>query len=58
MRPRAIQGVPGLNSAATPFDRFKQFARMLATVSKTEADKEMKRDSMRMGRVPKKRKGA
>jgi hypothetical protein len=39
MRPRAIQGVPGLDSRGSPFERFKQFARMLATVSKAEADK-------------------
>lgn len=38
MRPRAIQSVPGLDSAASPFDRFKQFARMIAAVPKTETE--------------------
>ena len=40
MRPRAIQGVPGLNSDASPFERFQQFARMIVSVPKAEADKE------------------
>jgi hypothetical protein len=53
MRPRGIQSVPGLDPAANPFDRFKQFARMLATVFKNEADKEMNRDSTKIRGVKK-----
>ena len=36
MRPRAIQGVPGLAPQATPFERFTQFAQMIAAVPKSE----------------------
>jgi hypothetical protein len=39
VRPRAIQGVPGLNPDASPFDRFQQFARMIAAVPKSEVEK-------------------
>ena len=38
MRPRAIQGVPGLPDGGTPFGRFTRFAGMIAQVSKAEAD--------------------
>ena len=41
MRPRAIQGVPGLNPNGSPSERFEQFARMIVRVPKAEADKEM-----------------
>lgn len=40
MRPRAIQNVPGLDSNASPFERFQEFARRLVQVPKAEADKE------------------
>jgi len=43
MRPRAIQDVPGLNPQASPFERFKQFARMIAAVPKSETENVMKR---------------
>jgi hypothetical protein len=38
MRPRAIQGIPGLDPQASPFERFKQFARMIAAVPKSETE--------------------
>ncbi len=41
MRPRAIQGVPGLNPKLDSFGRFRKFARMVLAVPKEEADKEM-----------------
>lgn len=39
MRPRAIQTVPGLDPNASPFERFKEFARRIISVPKEEADK-------------------
>ena len=44
MRPRAIQTVPGLDPNASPFERLKEFARMIIRVPKEEAEKE-KRES-------------
>jgi hypothetical protein len=44
MRPCAIQGVPELDSKATPFERFEQFARLIVRVPKAEADKEAEKD--------------
>jgi hypothetical protein len=41
MRPRAIQGVPGLDPKDSPFERFQQFARMIAAVPKAEMEKQM-----------------
>jgi hypothetical protein len=55
MRPRAIQGVPGLHPDASPFDRFQQFARMIAAVPKSEVEKKInksgsaKKDAGRRG---------
>jgi len=43
MRPRAIQGVPGLNPDVSPFERFKQFARLIAAVPKSELEKEFRK---------------
>ncbi len=43
MRPRAIQGVPGLKPISSPSDRFEQFARMIVSVPKTEAGREMEK---------------
>jgi len=40
MRPRLISGVPGLKPDSTPFERLEQFARMIVSVPKKEADKE------------------
>jgi len=40
MRPRSIQGVPGLDSCASPFARLEHFGRMVLQVPKEEADKE------------------
>jgi len=57
MRPRAIQGVPGLNPSATPFERFEQFARLIAAVPKSELEKEIKKSgSAKNGAGLKKRK--
>jgi len=43
MRPRLIQGVPGLDSEASPFERLAQFARMVIAVPKNEVhDNEIK----------------
>lgn len=42
MRPRLIEGVPGLDPSGSPFERFRQFAERLAKVPKAEADKENK----------------
>jgi hypothetical protein len=36
---RAIQSVPGLNPNTNPFERSEQFARMIISVPKEEADK-------------------
>jgi hypothetical protein len=36
MRPRAIQSVPGLNPDATPFERLREFARMIVSVPESE----------------------
>ena len=52
MRPRAIQEVPGLNPAASPFDRFSEFARRIAAVSKTELEKESKKSARGIIKVP------
>lgn len=41
MRPRSIQGVPGLDPKASPFERFTQFVKVIAQVSKVEADREV-----------------
>jgi hypothetical protein len=57
MRPRAIQSVPGLDPGATPFERFKHFARLIAAVPKTELEKEtQKSGSAKYGAGLKKRK--
>ena len=42
MRPRAIQSVPGLDPAASPFSRFRQFAQMIAVVPKSEVENAIK----------------
>lgn len=42
MRPRAIQGVPGLDPGASPFERFERFARLIIAVPKSEVEKEIK----------------
>ena len=42
MRPRAIQGVPGLDPNGTPFQRFERFARLIVAVPKTETEVENK----------------
>jgi hypothetical protein len=39
MRLRAIQGVPGLDPNASPFQRFEKFARLIAAVPKSEVEK-------------------
>ena len=47
MRPRAISGVPGLDPKASPFERFQEFARMIVSVPKAEADREMKKSGLK-----------
>jgi hypothetical protein len=58
MRARSIQGVPGLDPNATPFERLEKFARMIAQIPKAEADKETgKPDTVRAnGKKPRERK--
>jgi hypothetical protein len=43
MRSRAIQEVPGLDVASSPFDRFRQFAKRIVSVPKEEADMGIKK---------------
>jgi hypothetical protein len=43
MRSRLIPAEPHLDPAASPFERFQQFARQITAVSKTELEKEIKR---------------
>ena len=47
MRPRAIQTVPGLNPDSSPFERFREFARMIVSVPKAEADREMEKSGLK-----------
>lgn len=42
MRPRSIQSVPGLDPNGTPFERFRQFAKMIVAVPKTEGENVIK----------------
>ena len=57
MRPKLIQGVPGLNPEASPFARLEQFARLIVRIPKSEADKDIGRPSSVRPRVaPKKAK--
>jgi hypothetical protein len=59
VRPRAIQGVPGLDPNARPFERFTQFARLIAAVPKTEVEKMTKKSGLaKNGAGLKKRKGS
>jgi hypothetical protein len=44
MRARSLQNVPGLDPSGTPFERFTQFAKVIAQIPKTEADKEIKKN--------------
>ena len=63
MRPRAIQSVPGLKPDSSPAERFERFARMIVSVPKVEADREMEQSglkkygSVRPSRPSKKRRG-
>jgi hypothetical protein len=57
MRPRAIQSVPGLDPNGTPFERLRQFAKMVVSVPKKELEKEItKSGSAKHGAGLKKRK--
>jgi hypothetical protein len=47
VRPRAICDVPGLDPTASPAERFQKFARMIVSVPKEEADREMKKSGLR-----------
>jgi len=47
VRPRAIQGVPGLNPDSAPSERFEKFARMIVSVPKAEADREMEESGLK-----------
>lgn len=46
MRPRAITSVPGLKEDSTPSERFERFARMIVSVPKVEADREMEKSGL------------
>jgi hypothetical protein len=50
MCPRATLSVPGLKAESSPSERFEQFARMIASVPKAEADREMEKSGI--GRKP------
>jgi hypothetical protein len=56
MRPRAIAGVPGLDPKASPFERFQQFARMIVSVPKAEADRAMEKSGLMKKPTPRGRK--
>jgi len=57
MRPRAITSVPGLNPDSSPSERFVKFARMIVSVPKEEADREMEKSGLRNKREkPRKKK--
>jgi len=56
MRPRLIQGVPGLDPNASPFERFQQFTQRMLKVSKVEADMEAVRSARPKVRKPKSKK--
>jgi hypothetical protein len=43
VRPRAIQSVPGLDPHGSPFERFKQFARLIVRIPKDEADENIEK---------------
>jgi hypothetical protein len=59
VRPRSIQSVPGLDPTGTPFERFRQFAKMIVAVPKTESENEIKKSgSAKHGAGLIKRKGA
>jgi hypothetical protein len=59
MRPRLIQGVPGLDPNDSAFERFTQFARRIAAVPKSELENEMKKSgSAKNGAGLKKRKAS
>lgn len=47
MLPRGIQSVPGLRPDARPSERFEQFARMIVSASKADADREMEKSGTR-----------
>jgi hypothetical protein len=47
VRPRSIPGVPGLDPSDSPAERFQTFARMIVSVPKEEADREMGKSGLR-----------
>lgn len=47
MRPRIIPDAPGLDRELGAFDRFERFARMIVTVPKAEAEREMGKSGLR-----------
>jgi len=47
VRPCAIQTVPGLPPDGSSFERFREFARMIVSVSKPEVDREMEKSGLR-----------
>jgi len=58
LRPRAIQSVPGLDPNGTPFERFRQFAKMINAVSRAESENKItKSGSAKNGNRPQKTKG-
>jgi len=57
MRQRSMQNVPGLDPNGTSFERFKQFAGMIAAVPKSEVENVKKKSgSAKYGAGLKKRK--
>jgi hypothetical protein len=57
MRPRAIQSVPGLDPNGSPFERFRQFAGMIAAVPREEASSQIEEVERKQNRnVPLKQK--
>ena len=47
MRPCAIQGIAGLSEDTSPSERFEQFAQMIVSVPKAEADREMEKSGVK-----------
>ena len=47
MRPHTISNVQVPNVDLIPFDRFREFARMIVSVPKAEADREMGKSGLK-----------
>ncbi len=51
MRPPAISNAQVPNQDLSPFERFREFARMVVSVPKAEADREMEKSGLRASRA-------